>query len=336
MISELEKISDIDERSIILYARLCQFEKWLREMIYIELKSKKGRTWFNFNKTKATYETDKILTHIPAINDNPLSFTTFPELIKLINNNWDIFNKYLPPKHILEVKLEEVILIRNRVAHFRNSHRDDIDRLLQLMKDVDNGFWMFCTDYNDIYPILPPDRDEVAKKYANLDPFSFKEIAPNQWVRIGSAPQDLKYIVSINSIKRRWAEKSEKIAGTPGYIYNININLRGNWKFKYSELLTATNKFKADIIHVFLDAFSRTFRVTIPAVIGANEVCSIIDDLINITENSITVHPPINSNSNTVQKLSEEWPEYVLGPENPLTFLGPDMPCSFFNVRKNE
>ena len=24
--------------------------------------------------------------------------------------------------------------------------------------------------------------------------------------------------------------------------------------------------------------------------------------------------------------------EYVIGPSNPLTFLWPDMPCSFFNV----
>lgn len=41
MLSELEKISDRDEPSIILYARLWQFEKWLREMVYVELKSKK-------------------------------------------------------------------------------------------------------------------------------------------------------------------------------------------------------------------------------------------------------------------------------------------------------
>ncbi|MGQ5765100.1 Swt1 family HEPN domain-containing protein [Serratia sp. IR-2025] len=334
MLSALDEISDIDKRSIILYARLWQFEKWLREMVYIELKAKKGRNWFNFNKTKSTYETDKSLTHIPAANDNPLSFTTFPELIRLIKNNWDLFSEYLPPKYIWEAKLEEVVLIRNRVAHFRNGHRDDIDRLLQLMKDVDSGFWKFCTDYNDLHPILPPERDVVAKKYANLDPFSFKEIDTNEWARFGSAPQGLRYIVSINSSRRRWAEKSVEITGTQGYIYDVNIILRDNWKFKYSELLTATSKFKADVIHICLDALSNTFRVTIPAVIGADEVCGIVDSLINITENSITVHHPINSDVDTVQELSDEWPEYVIGPKNPLTYLGPDMPCSFFNVMK--
>jgi hypothetical protein len=30
--------------------------------------------------------------------------------------------------------------------------------------------------------------------------------------------------------------------------------------------------------------------------------------------------------------LADEWPEYVLGPSNPLTFLDPEMKCSFFGA----
>lgn len=332
MLSELEKISEVDEHALILYARLWQLEKWLREMVYVELKAKKGRNWFKFDKTKNTYEADKALTHIPTANSNPLSFTTFPELVKLIRNNWDLFSVYLPPKNIWEVKLDEIVHIRNRVAHFRNGHADDIDRLLQLMRDIDKGFWNFCNDYNDLQPILPPEGDAVAKKYAILDPFSFKEVAPNEWAKIGCAPQDLRYIVSINSIRRCWAENSTVIDGTPGYLYDISIHLRNNRQFDYSKLLTAASKFKEDIIHIFLDTFSSTVRTTIPAIIGANKVCSIIDGLIKATENSMTVHCLINSDDKAVQMLSEEWPEYVVGPKNPLAFLGPDMPCSFFNV----
>jgi hypothetical protein len=304
-------------------------------MVYVELKTKKGRNWFNFTKTKNTYEADKALTHIPTADDNPLSFTTFPELVKLIQNHWDLFSKYLPPRQIWDVKLDEIVHIRNRVAHFRSGHMDDIERLLQLMRDIDNGFWAFCTDYNDLQPILPPERDAVAKKYVDLDPFSFKEIAPNEWAKCGMASQGLRYIVSISSLRRRWAEKVDVIDGTPGYIYAVNIHLRENKQFDYSKFLTAASEYKADLIHICLDAFSSTVRVTIPAKIGSSKVCEIIDKLIDITDNSMTVHRPINSGDQTVQKLSEKWPEYVLGPKNPLTFLGPDMPCSFFNVVKN-
>lgn len=332
MFPELDKISEIDKNSIILYARLWQLEKWLREMVYVELKTKKGRNWFNFKKTESTYKADKALTHIPTADDSPLSFTTFPELIKLINNNWELFSEYLPPKQIWEVKLDEIVLIRNRVAHFRNGHKDDIERLLQLMRDIDNGFWKFCTDYNDLQPILPPERDAVAKKYVDLDPFSFKEVAPNEWAKIGIASQGLRYIVSINSIRRRWAENSTVIDGTPGYIYDVNIHLRDRGQFDYQKFLTAVSKFKKDLVHVCLDTFSSTARVTIPAVIGSEKVCYIVDELIKITESSMTFYRAINHDDETIQRLSEEWPEYVVGPRNPLTFLGPDMPCSFFNV----
>ncbi len=335
MFSELEKISEVDESALILYARLRQLEKWLREMVYVELKTKKGRNWFNFNKTKKTYESDKAVTHIPTADDNPLSFTTFTELVKLIQNNWDLFSEYLPPKNIWEVKLDEIVHIRNRVAHFRSGHTDDIERLLQLMRDIDNGFWKFCTDYNDLQPILPPDRDSVAKKYVDLDPFSFKEVAPNEWAQIGSAPRDLRYIVSISSLRRRWAEKSLVIDGASGYIYDVNIHLRASRQFDYSKFLATASKYKAELIHICLDTFSSTVRVTIPAILGSDKVCEIIDGLIIIVENSMTLHRPINSDDQTVQKLSEEWPEYVLGPKNPLTFLGPDMPCSFYNVIKS-
>lgn len=334
MFSELDKISEVDESALILYARLWQLEKWLREMVYVELKTKKGRSWFNFNKTKNTYEADKALTHIPTADDSPLSFTTFTELVKLIQNNWDLFSEYLPPKQIWEVKLDEIVHIRNRVAHFRSGHADDIERLLQLMRDIDNGFWRFCTDYNDLQPILPPER-AVAKKYVDLDPFSFKEVAPNEWAKIGTAPQGLKYIVSIYSLKRRWAETAEVIDGTSGYIYDVNIHLRDSRQFDYSKFLTAASKYKSELIHICLDTFSSTARVTIPAIVGSERVCEIVDYLIDVTENSMTVHRSINIDEQTVQKLSENWPEYVLGPKNPLTFLGPDMPCSFFNVVKS-
>jgi len=335
MFSELEKISEVDERALIIYARLWQLEKWLREMVYVELKTKKGRNWFNFNKIKKTYESDKAFGHMPTSDNNPLSFTTFTELIKLIHNNWELFSEYLPPKNIWEVKLDEIVHIRNRVAHFRSSHTDDIERLLQLMRDIDNGFWRFCTDYNDSQPILPPGMDKVAKTYVDLNPFSFKEVAPNEWAQIGSAPQDLRYIVSISSLRRRWADKSVAIDGTVGYIYDVSIHLRNSRQFDYSKFLAAASKYKAEIIHIGLDTFSSTVRVTIPAILGSEKVCEIIDGLIRIAENSITVYRPINSDDHAVQKLSEEWPEFVLGPKNPLTFLGPDMPCSFFNVIKS-
>ncbi|AMD01136.1 hypothetical protein [Halomonas chromatireducens] len=83
MFSELDKISTVDENTLVFYARLWQLEKWLKEMVYVELKSKKGKAGSSLIKLK-TYESDKALTHIPTVDGKPLSFTTFTELVKII------------------------------------------------------------------------------------------------------------------------------------------------------------------------------------------------------------------------------------------------------------
>jgi len=335
MLSELNKISEVNEDSIVVYARLWQFEKWLREMVYLELKTKKGRNWINFNKTKGTYEEDKKLQHMPTSDQSPITYLTFPDLTKLIKNNWSLFSKYLPNSNQWDAKLEEIINIRNRVAHFRQGHQDDLDRLLQLMRDVDNGFWVFCTSYNNMYPVLPQDRDPVTKKYVDLDPFAPKQISDNEWATFGHAPHDMAYIVSVNIIRRVWAEDTEKIDGIPGNIYDVNIYIRNERQFDYNGFLSQTKSLHSEFIHVFLDTFSNSIRVTLPAVLGSERVIEIIDKLINTTKNTMTISHKINADDLSVQRLSEQWPEYVLGPKNPLTFLAPDMPCSFFNVLKN-
>lgn len=335
MLSELDKISEINEESLIIYARLWQLEKWLREMVYIELKSKKGRNWIKFDKTKSKYEEDKKLRHMPTADQSPLSYLTFSELTKLIKNNWNLFSVYLPPLNLWEAKLEEIVHIRNRIAHYRLVHIDDLDRLHQLMRDIDRGFWEFCTSYNNIFPVLPQDKDPVTKKYVELDPFSPKQIGENEWATIGHAPKDMLYIISVNVLKRKWAEASELIDGVPGYIYDVTIHIRNERQLDYNNFLSQTKTIHSELIHICLDTFSNSIRVTIPSVIGSEKTIKIIDKLISVTENSMTRIQQINADDLAVQKLSEEWPEYVLGPKNPLTFLAPDMPCSFFNVLKN-
>jgi hypothetical protein len=335
MLSELKKISEVNEESLVVYARLWQLEKWLREMLYVELKSEKGRNWINFNKTKNTYEADKKLQHMPTSDHSPASYLTFSELTKLIKNNWHLFSIYLPPLNLWEAKLEEIVHIRNRIAHYRKGHPDDLDRLLQLMRDIDKGFWEFCTSYNDIKPILPQDKDPVTKKYLELDPFAPKQISENEWATFGSAPRDMLYTVSVNTIKRKWAEYSEIVGDTPGYLYNIRIYIRNERQYNYKNFLDQTKTIHSNFVHVCLDTFSDSIRVTLPAVLGSDKVIEIIDKLIDTTEYTMESSHRINADDLSVQKLSEEWPEYVLGPKNPLTFLDPGMPCSFFNVIKN-
>jgi hypothetical protein len=71
--------------------------------------------------------------------------------------------------------------------------------------------------------------------------------------------------------------------------------------------------------------------LTIPAVIGGSDVIRIIGRFIEVSR--YCMHGSSGQDiSASIQALANEWPEYVCGPENPLGFLAPDMPCRFFGV----
>jgi hypothetical protein len=91
-----------------LYARLWQLETWLREMVYVEMKSARGPIWKE--SLKAVEERigkDKNLIHMATPQDNPLAYHTLGDLWDIMKqgDNWPMFAPQLPPKNVLEVRL---------------------------------------------------------------------------------------------------------------------------------------------------------------------------------------------------------------------------------------
>ena len=144
-----DDVPELPKRMLSTYARLWQLETWLRRMVYVELRALRGDDWSAGIKAEAHYKADKRLSHMPTPEEDPLSYITFSQLTGLISNNWNGFGCYFPPENIWLAKLEEIGQIRNRVAHFRSGHADDHPRLLQFLRDLDRGFWTFCTSYNN-------------------------------------------------------------------------------------------------------------------------------------------------------------------------------------------
>ena len=85
-------------------------------------------------------------------------------------------------------------------------------------------------------------------------------------------------------------------------------------------------------------------RVTIPVVPAKTALVEIIAGLVQGAQDTLQPErvrghfqsssqidtDPTGQERISADRLAEEWPEYVLGPSNPMTFLCPDMPCSFF------
>ncbi len=332
--SPLFGVAELNPQVLETYARLWQFETWLRTLVYVQLRAADGDAWesrIKAAKAKMPKDSDKRLSHMPTAEDGILSYLQLSELLRVIADNWSLFSGYLPPQSIWEAKLEEVAAIRHRIAHFRTLHRDDIARVKQFLRDIDAGFWRFCTSYNNTQPVLPQSNDPVVEHFLHLDQIPWGQTESGAWARIGSADRNATLNVTVEVLAMPWAAKALPIAGQPGYIYDVMIFARRERQLDYRQVMQHSTRLHQHVVHICVDSFAKQLRVTIPACLGAAKVTEIIEGFIEAATYSL--RPALREfTAEDAQAFADTLPEYVLGPKNPLTFLSPDMPCSFFAV----
>jgi hypothetical protein len=322
------EVPDVPKRVLTTYSRLWQLETWLRRMVYVELRALSGDDWSQGLPASSTsFAADKRLTHMPTPEMNALSYAQLSKLQDLIAKHWDCFALYLPPQDIWTAKLAEVSQIRHRVAHFRAGHADDHQRVLQLLRDIDNGFWRFCTSYNDAQPVLPASDDSVVSQFLPYDPFPWTEVREKRWARIGVADPSLVIAVTVEVLRRPWAAWSQQVDGKAGHIYDVRLMARDR---RYPTFLQSTRAFHSHLTHLCLDSSENMVRLTIPALLGSAKVIEIVDRALDVARH--VVDRSRNPIAPTAEDLSDEWPEFVLGPAHPLSFLTPEMKCTFFNA----
>jgi hypothetical protein len=322
-------VPDLPTNILQTYARLWQLETWLRRMVYVELRALNGDEWESvIPDAIRSKEADKYLTYMPTPEDSSLSYIQFSQLCDIITGQRRLFDPFLPRHDIWEIKLKEITQIRHRVAHFRVGHHDDLARVMQLLRDLDQGFWRFCTSYNDFQAIIPASDDPVASKFLHLDQFPWTDVGDGQWARIGVADPAARLGMTIQVLRRPWATSAKPIGGHEGFLFDVSICVRRQTgALDYHRLMQTTSDVHKHVVHVGLDNMAQSIRVTVPAVLGADRVISIINKFYEESLSALRDLGPI-----VVQEFANECPEYVLGPENPLMYLSPDMPCSFFGV----
>ena len=325
-------ISELSPDMLETYAHLWQFETWLRRLVYVQLRALDGDNWeskIKAGKAAGPKRNDKRMTHMPTPEDDVLSFIQLSELQRVVANHWELFEEYLPPKSLWEAKLEEVVAIRHRIAHFRSLHRDDLPRMRQFLRDIDQGFWRFCTSYNDAHPVLPQTNDPVVEYFLPFDPFPWTEVGDKQWARIGHADPSERLAMTVETLQMPWAKWSVPVAGQSGLIYDVSITARGIRHYDYRRLLQWTKVQHKHAVHLCLGGGATSFRVTLPAILGAPKLIEIIEAFHEGAQNCVLPGSDERSAA-VIEALASESPEYVLGPQNPLNFLSPDMPCAFF------
>jgi hypothetical protein len=126
--------------------------------------------------------------------------------------------------------------------------------------------------------------------------------------------------------QQRWCPEALE-DGKPGYLYDFYLFAQDGRALDLAYLLDRTRPRHKHLVHLCLDHDERSVRFTVPTVLGSTAVIEIVQF---IYDTALYAARPGSSRS--PDKLVDAWPEYVIGPRNPLTFLEPSMDCSFFSA----
>jgi hypothetical protein len=118
--------------ALAAYGRWWQLETYLREVAYTELRAAFGASWSDHvGEAAATRaERDRINAYLASADaDEPLAYADKTRvLFALIKSKWR-FEPVLLPQVRRGGLVDELLSIRNRSAHCRRPHRDDLARL---------------------------------------------------------------------------------------------------------------------------------------------------------------------------------------------------------------
>lgn len=316
-----------------MYARLWEFETWLRTMVYVELRARYGDDWKdhlpNEGNTGRAQSQDEMLSHMPTLECLPTSYMQLGGILSIVVDEWSLFSPYLPPQEIWAAKVKEVLQVRHRIAHFRRGHQHDADRLAQLLRDLDPGFWRFCLSYND------------ADRWSSEDDAVTREVATHETAHD-------KVRLHLARSTRPWSRRAASFEGSPGGLYDAEIHATRDWQFGYESFLARTVGVHGRMCLIHLDDAHSSVRVTVPSVIGVSAVADTLGVCKRAAENAVkrrsgepetpgeSTMPLRAWQEDWVEELAAPYGEFILGPWHMLSFMDSShirgRPGSFFAV----
>ncbi|MEU8977615.1 Swt1 family HEPN domain-containing protein [Streptomyces sp. NPDC048309] len=212
----------VPAQSLALYARWWQLEAWLRELIYVELRALYGAKWLDKLRAASGRQTqDAAYKHMStADSENPLAYLDYSQLLQVIENHWGQFEYALLESGSWNGRQEELKRVRHRIGHIRKPHRDDLGRIDQTLRDLEQGAFIACAAYN---------------KRTLPSPKKFKDAMTVGWIS-GEHPTaqrlirhaDTQYGVGLEvGVSRRpWASWPEDLENAEGLFWHADFYSR--------------------------------------------------------------------------------------------------------------
>jgi Swt1-like HEPN len=272
--------------AIACYARWWQLESYLREIVYTELRSAYGTTWSNEVGERASNRAagDQVNRYMPSADaEDVLSYADANVLFGLIDRHWHLFEVVLLPKLRWQGQIDTLLAIRNRVAHCRRPHSDDLSRIELMLRDLEAGARVFYGSYADTAHALTSHRDPLVKDWVKQ-----RHNAAARLVEHCARKYDTRFRLGYSL--RPWTEAPEPkapICGHEGAIWHARW-LLGDREVDPERLWKQLRSRTRDLIlHLLVEVtgITATFSALEPSDEVADAIADVFDTLI------MTSHP---------------------------------------------
>jgi hypothetical protein len=271
--------------ALLFYGRWLQLETWLREVAYVELRAKYGMQWTQHlggtaPKRAASDARNSYMASADA--GDLLAYADVSHLFQLIEDRWELFEPLLPPQRRWQGLTDELRDLRNRNAHCRRPHRDDVSRIEQALRDLELGAQRFYVSYLDTRP-LQASRDPVARAWIKQ-----RHAAAARLIAHAERQYEVRFRLGYSV--RPWCAwpREDHITGTPGVLWHAKWILGPNqltiadlWDERSQRAKPADDL----VVHLLVDftSVTATFAAIDPADQVANAIGEVFDDILTAT-----------------------------------------------------
>jgi hypothetical protein len=285
--------SGVPPEAMAFYGRWWQLEDWLREVVYVELRAKYGVGWTNHLQGHAPKRVagDEANAYMASADAGELlAYADVSDLFRLIEGQWELFAPLLPPKRRWEGTSDELQELRNRNAHCRRPHRDDLARIEQTLRDLEEGAWRFYSSYLDTRA-MHKSRDPVVRAWVGRNHETAVRLLDH-----ADRQYDVRFRLGYSV--RPWAAAPDEnaISGSEGVLWHARWIVGGR-DLNVAELWTEVARcapVRELLVHLLVDmgSVTATFAaVDDPAKI-ADAIGDVFDDILTTSRPS-TPHVPV-------------------------------------------
>jgi hypothetical protein len=310
----------VPDGALRIYHMIWQLESWLRMIVYVELRSKRsdweaplgGVQW-----PPSSLINDKRQHHMCTPHVNGISYLSFGELWTVISsdNNWPLFAPYFPPKANAVARIDEVKAIRNRIAHFRDPHPQDENRLALFLRDMEPGVKRFCVRYRSANRVKSDPASTALEESWEQIGYGIEMLLPTgRWLYAPEPYRDHPVVGASLDILMR---KDEPY--TPGSIYRLTIYAQRTRQIDFVSLFENTKALHKNIIHMFLSPPDQV-AVTISESLGVESIVELLAGFL-----SVGLECTRCNSYRVLESYRAEVPEYVIWPEHLLSFFDEDI-----------